>query len=76
MYGTKLGHNNPEALLIEDWTEWRIDLQGFAAQGVNLTSVDSISISFGDKNNPQLGGSGMVWFDDTRLYRPAPEPEP
>ncbi|MHC4173617.1 MAG: GLUG motif-containing protein [Planctomycetota bacterium] len=69
-------YNNPEALLIEDWTEWRIDLQEFAALGVNLTSVDSISIGFGDKNNPQLGGSGMVWFDDIRLYRLAPEPAP
>jgi hypothetical protein len=65
-------HDNPDAALIEKWTEWRIDLQEFAAQGVNLTNVNTISIGFGDKNNLRAGGSGMVLFDDIRLYRPAP----
>ncbi|GAG41578.1 unnamed protein product, partial [marine sediment metagenome] len=46
-------------------------LQEFAAQGVNLANVNMISIGFGDKNNLQAGGSGMVFFDDIRLYRPA-----
>jgi len=68
-------HDNPDAALIEEWTEWPIDLQEFAAQGVNLANVNTISIGFGDKNNLQAGGSGMVLFDDIRLYRPAPEPE-
>jgi hypothetical protein len=65
-------HDNPDAALINTWTEWRIDLQEFAAQGVNLTNVNTISIGFGDKSNLQAGGSGMVFFDDIRLYRPAP----
>jgi len=70
-------HDNPDAALIDEWTEWRIDLQEFAAQGVNLTNVNTIAIGFGDKNNLQPGGSGLVFFDDIRLYRPAPlEPEP
>jgi len=70
-------HDNPDAALIEEWTEWPIDLQEFAAQGVNLANVNTISIGFGDKNNLQAGGSGMVFFDDIRLYRPAsPEPKP
>jgi len=69
-------HDNPDAALIEEWTEWTIDLQEFTAQGVNLANVNTISIGFGDKNNLQAGGSGMVFFDDIRLYRPAPEPEP
>jgi hypothetical protein len=67
-------HDNPDAALIDTWTEWTIDLQEFAAQGVNLTNVNTISIGFGDKNNLQAGGSGMVLFDDIRLYRLAPEP--
>jgi len=67
-------HNDPSAALIDTWTEWRIDLQEFAAKGVNLANVNTISIGFGDKNNLQAGGSGMVLFDDIRLYRPAPEP--
>jgi hypothetical protein len=65
-------HGNPDAALIAAWTEWTIDLQEFAAQGVNLANVNTISIGFGDKNNLQAGGSGMVLFDDIRLYRPAP----
>ena len=69
-------HDNPDAALIDEWTEWIIDLQEFAAQGVNLANVNTISIGFGDKNNLQAGGSGMVLFDDIRMYRPAPEPEP
>jgi len=69
-------HNDPSVAQIATWTEWTIDLQEFAAQGVNLANVNTISIGFGDKNNLQAGGSGMVLFDDIRLYRPAPEPEP
>jgi len=73
-------HGNPDAALIEEWTEWIIDLQEFAAQGVNLANVNTISIGFGDKNSLQASGSGLVFFDDIRLYHPAPpepvEPEP
>jgi len=69
-------HDDPDTALIETWTEWTIDLTKFSDQGVNLTDVDTISIGFGDKNNLQAGGSGMVFLDDIRLYRPAPEPEP
>ena len=65
-------HDNPDAALIEEWTEWTIDLQEFAAQGVNLANVNTIAIGFGDKNNLQAGGSGLVFFDDIRLYRPTP----
>jgi hypothetical protein len=68
-------HDNPDAALIDEWAEWTIDLQEFAAQGVNLANVNTISIGFGDKSNLQAGGTGMVLFDDIRLYRPA-EPEP
>ena len=64
-------HDNPNAAQVATWTEWRIDLQKFAAQGVNLANVNTITIGFGDKNNLQAGGSGMVFFDDIRLYRPA-----
>ena len=65
-------HDNPNAALIDTWTEWNIDLQGFADQGVNLANVNTIAIGFGDKKNPQPGGSGTAYFDDVRLYRPAP----
>jgi len=50
--------------------KWSVDLKAFADQGVDLTNVDKISIGFGDNYNPQTGGSGLVFFDDIRLYRP------
>ncbi len=67
-------HANPNVAQIERWTEWEIDLQAFADKGVNLTNVNTISIGFGDKNNPQAGGSGTMYFDDIRLYRPTTDP--
>jgi hypothetical protein len=68
-------NEDPAASLVTEWTEWRIDLQEFADQGVDLTNVSSIGIGFGERNNPQAGGSGLVYFDDIRLYKPS-EPEP
>ena len=65
-------HDNPNAALIDTWTQWNIDLQAFADQGVNLANVNTIAVGFGDKKNPQPGGSGTAYFDDIRLYRPAP----
>ncbi len=59
---------NPNAALITAWTQWNIDLQAFAEQGVNLTNINTITLGFGNRNNPVAGGSGMVFFDDIRLY--------
>jgi len=67
-----VNHDNPNAAQIDTWTQWNIDLQGFADQGVNLANVNTIAIGFGDKKNPQPGGSGTAYFDDIRLYAPAP----
>ena len=61
-------HDNPNAARVDTWTEWTIELEAFT--GVDLTSVNSIAICFGDKDNPQPGGSGKMFFDDIRLYRP------
>ncbi len=64
-------HDNPDAPLIGEWTEWKIDLQAFADQGVDLANVNSIGIGIGTKGNTTTsGGSGMMYFDDIRLYRP------
>jgi len=63
-------HDNPDAALIDAWTQWDIALEEISNQGVVLTNVDSIAIGFGNRNNPQVGGSGMVFIDDIRLYRP------
>ena len=65
-------HDNPNAVLIDEWTEWTIDLQAFADQSVNLDNINTIAIGLGNKKNPVAGGSGTIYIDDIRLYRPAP----
>ncbi len=60
---------NPNAAQVSSWTQWNIDLQTF---GIDLTSVNTMTIGFGNRTNPTAGGSGMMFFDDIRLYAPAP----
>ncbi|MFH1715752.1 MAG: LamG-like jellyroll fold domain-containing protein, partial [Planctomycetota bacterium] len=65
-------HEDPN-LITGTWTEWVIPLHAFADQGVNLTNVDSIAIGFGTRGDAtRAGGSGVVYFDDIRLYRKRP----
>jgi len=67
-----VNHANPDAATRTSWTEWNIDLQAFADQGVNLANVTSITLGLGNRSNPVAGGSGMMYFDDIRLYAPTP----
>jgi hypothetical protein len=67
-----VSHDNPDAAQAGSWTEWSIPLQAFADQGVNLANVNTIALGLGNRNNPQAGGSGTMYFDDIRLYPPAP----
>jgi hypothetical protein len=72
-----VAHNDPAAATVTVWTEWRIPLQVFADQGIDLTDVGRIAIGIGTKDNMTIaGGSGKMLFDDIRLYPPTPEPEP
>jgi len=65
-------HDDPGAALIDTWTQWTIDTKKFSDAGIILTDVSKLAIGFGDKSNPQPGGSGLMYFDDIRLYLPAP----
>jgi len=67
-----VNHDNPDAAQINRWAEWNIDLQAFADHGVNLSNVNMLALGLGNKKNPVAGGSGTMFFDDIRLYRPAP----
>jgi len=68
-------HNDPAVANIVNWTQWIIPLQAFADQGVNLANVDKIAIGMGTKGSTAAGGSGKMYFDDIRLYRPALAPQ-
>jgi hypothetical protein len=64
-------HDDLAATTIDTWTEWVIPLQAFADQGIVLTNVDRIVIGLGTQGNMTIpGGSGKMFFDDIRLYRP------
>ncbi len=64
----RVDHDNPDAATSTSWTEWNIPLQAFADQGVNLANVNSITLGL----SSVTGGAGMMYFDDIRLYPPAP----
>ena len=64
-------HDDPSAATVRLWTQWRILLQAFADQGINLTNVDKLAIGLGSKAGiASSGGSGTIFIDDIRLYRP------
>jgi hypothetical protein len=70
-------HDDPAAATIDTWTEWVIPLSAFTDQGIVLTDVDRIAIGLGTQGNMTVpGGKGKMFFDDIRLTKPAPEPEP
>ncbi len=64
-----VAHDDPGAAQIRTWTEWRISLQTFADQGIDLTNVDKIAVGLGSKGNQAAaGGTGTLYIDDIRLY--------
>jgi hypothetical protein len=65
-----VAHSGPAAATAGVWIEWRIPLQAFADQGINLTNVNKIAIGLGSKSGmAAAGGSGTMYIDDIRLYR-------
>jgi hypothetical protein len=63
----RIDHDDPDAATVNNWTQWNIDLQAFADQGVNLGNVNSITLGL----SSVTGGTGKMYFDDIRLYPPA-----
>ena len=61
-------NDNPDAAQATGWTEWNTPLHAFADQGLNLSNVTSITIGL----RSVTGGTGKMYFDDIRLYPPAP----
>jgi len=63
-------NDDPEAAIKTAWKKWLIPLQAIADQGTNLGNVDKIAIGVGSKAGASAGGSGTMYIDDIRLYRP------
>ena len=66
--GSKVTYDGDASNLTRaEWQVWNIDLVSF---GINLQNVTKLSIGIDG-----VGASGKLFFDDIRLYAPAPEPE-
>jgi len=65
-----VAHDDPSAATVRSWKQWRVPLQAFADQGINLTNVDKIAIGLGSKGGASAGGTGTMYIDDIRLNRP------
>jgi hypothetical protein len=64
-------HDDLSAATARAWTHWRIPLQAFSDQGINLANVDTMAIGLGSKSGMvSPGGSGTIYIDDIRLYQP------
>lgn len=59
-------NSDPNAAKNSDWTVWGIAVSDFP--DVNLASIEEIYIGFGNRSDPQPGGSGSVYIDDIRLH--------
>jgi hypothetical protein len=64
----RVENEDADAATRTSWTQWNIGLQAFADQGVNLSSANSITLGLSSVS----GGAGIMYFDDIRLYAPAP----
>jgi len=65
-----INHDDANAVQLRGWQEWNIDLKQFTGTGLNLEAVKKMYIGVGDRDAPQRGGTGQLYFDDIRLYRP------
>jgi hypothetical protein len=59
---------NTDLVVTTAWQEINIDLSRFTP--VNLLAVKKIYIGAGNRITPALGGTGLMFVDDIRLYGP------
>jgi len=54
--------------ILQSHKVWNIDLAEFSANGIDLNDVNSMALGCGDKQNPQAGGTGTIYFNSIMLY--------
>jgi len=57
--------DNPNAVLQYTWQQWDIPLNVLSDAGVNLSSIQNMTIGVGGSGQE---GTGTLYFDDIRLY--------
>jgi hypothetical protein len=68
-------HPNPDAVQLDEWTEWPIDLAEIEGAGVDIKNITTMYIGIGDRDDPVTGGFGKLYIDDIRLHRSRCVPE-
>ncbi len=63
-----VGHPDPAATNLANWTQWRIPLSDLT--GVNLAAVKKLTVGVGDRADPKAGGAGTLYFDDIQFGKP------
>ena len=64
-----VAHADAEIALSTTWQEWQIPFSDLT--GVNLSSVSTMYIGLGDRDNPSAGGTGLIFVDDIGVGHPA-----
>ena len=65
-------HPDPDAVLATEWQAWHILLADLQAEGVNVASMKKVIIGIGDRDNPQPGGTGLIYIDDIWITKRMP----
>ena len=61
-------HPDPSLTAHSGWTEWLIPYSDLG--GINLSSVSTMYIGVGDRDNPTSGGTGLIFIDDIGFGKP------
>ncbi|MHC4531609.1 MAG: LamG domain-containing protein, partial [Planctomycetota bacterium] len=56
------------AITVEQWHDWYIDLEDFNSAGVDLDDIQMVYLGIGTRGSTAKTGDGEVYFDDIRLY--------
>ena len=62
-------HPDANAVLATEWGSWVVPFTEFSAADVDLTSVKTLHLGVGDRNDPTPMGSGMIYIDDIEIGR-------
>ena len=64
-----VAHADTQIALSTAWEAWLIPFAQF--EGVDLSSVKTVFIGLGERENPGAGGSGLIYIDDIEVGHPA-----
>ncbi|MHC4518702.1 MAG: DUF1349 domain-containing protein, partial [Planctomycetota bacterium] len=67
-------HPDEAAVGAITWQPWEIPFSAF--DGVNFSRVTMLYLGVGDRDNPTLGGAGLIYIDEIAVGHPASEAAP